>query len=108
MLLALNADTGKSKAGKKPANDPEPVGAEALFTNLFSAEYGAKFAILRKGVKQRTSAKFKLPFLLSEEFNSVVRGIQRQIRSHFARIFHRQPAQPLPRHHQQSRWAGAR
>ena len=82
MLLALNADTGKSKAGKKagkkPANDPEPVGAEALFTNLFSAEYGAKFAILRKGVKQRTSAKFKLPFLLSEEFNVKFEAILRE------------------------------
>lgn len=80
MLLEMNAAAVKGKAGKKPANDPEPVDAEALFTKLFCAEYGAKFGILRKGVAQKSSPKFKLPFLLSEAFNIKFEAI---LREHF-------------------------
>jgi hypothetical protein len=78
MLLGIETGGEDPEAGKKPANDPGPVGAEALFTKLFCAEYGAKFGILRKGVAQRTSAKFKPPFLFSEAFNVKFEAILRE------------------------------
>ena len=78
MLLEMNGGSENGEVAKKPANDPEPVSAEALFTKLFCAEYGAKFGILRKGVTQKTSPKFKLPFLLSESFNIKFEALLRE------------------------------
>ena len=69
LLLDVNADIEKAGAAKKPANDPEPVNAESQFSKMFCAEYEARLGILRAGVSQKTSADFKLPFLLSEDFN---------------------------------------
>jgi hypothetical protein len=80
MLLEMKAGAETGKEGKKPANDSEPAGAEALFTKLFCAEYGAKFGILSKGVAQKTSPKFRLPLLLSETFHVKFEAI---LRAHF-------------------------
>ncbi len=69
LLLDVNTDIEKAGAAKKPANDPEPVNAESQFSKMFCAEFEARLRILRAGVPQKTSADFKLPFLLSVDFN---------------------------------------